>query len=129
MEVSDCFSVRRRRTIALVPLRPTLDMLCDPFMAGVRPSLLRGRPARPASIGDLGDQLLDDCLPKRVEIFGLKHKASWSAADIIAIVFRKSAGGICVLGIPRQWRLAQDHQPIDGNASRQRFVAGLTDIP
>jgi hypothetical protein len=34
LEVSGCFGVQRRRTIASGPLGPTLDSLCDPFMAG-----------------------------------------------------------------------------------------------
>src|SRR5262249_44498226 len=45
MEVSGCFGFRRRRTIASGPLGPTLESLCDPFMAG------RGQAYRTAVAG------------------------------------------------------------------------------
>ena len=58
MEVSGCFGVKRRRTIASVPLGPTLDGLCDPFMAGdTRLSLPGCRRGVAARIGNFGDHL------------------------------------------------------------------------
>ena len=55
-------------------------------------------------------------------------KAPGAADHVVAVIFVEPAGRIGVLGIPRQRRVAQDHQPVDGDALRERLVARQSDV-
>ena len=108
-------------TIGRAATKP-LRALCVPFMAEKL-----GLPLR-RCIGDFGNKLLDEGLAERIEVPCLQHECAGAAHDVLAVIISKAARWIGVLWIPGQRPLAQDRQPVDGQAERQRLVARMVDL-
>ena len=80
--------------------------------------------------GDLGDQLLDDGLAERIEVFGHHDECPRAADNIVLIVFLQTARRVDVLGVPGHGRgVAENHQAIDGDALGDRLVASESYVP
>src|SRR5262249_60680249 len=101
---------------------------CSPRPASSRGSLPGLRVALTpapflARLGNLGDELADNRLAKRLEILCHHDEGTGAADNIGAIILIDPAGRIGVLRIPRQRRFAQDRKAIDRDALGRGLIA------
>src|SRR5437016_4036585 len=74
-------------------------------------------------LGNLRNELADDCFTKRIEILGDHDECAWAANDVVAVVVLQTAGRIGVLRIPWQWSFAKDCEPIHRDSLRHGLIA------
>src|SRR5262249_36132326 len=73
--------------------------------------------------GNLGDQLLDDGAPERVEVLGHQNERARAADNVVLVVFLEAARRIGMLGVPRHRPVAQDDEPIDDDPFGNGLIA------
>src|ERR1700722_10673303 len=78
--------------------------------------------------GNLGDQLVEDGLPERLEVLGHQHEGAGAAGHVVAIIVVQPSRRVGVIGIPRHRALAQNDEAVDGHALLERLVAGVGDV-
>src|ERR1700730_8702106 len=74
-------------------------------------------------LGNLRDDLADDCFTKRIEILGYHDECAWAADDVVAVVVLQTAGWIGVLRIPWQWSFTEDREPVHRDSLRHGLIA------
>src|SRR5207248_1120494 len=74
-------------------------------------------------LGNLRDELADDCFTKRIEILGDHDECAWTANDVVAVVVLQTAGRIGVLRIPWQWSFAKDREPVHRDPLSHGLIA------
>src|SRR5580704_4208396 len=89
-----------------------------------------GGPKRPrlVRLRHLGDHFFDDGLTKRVEVFRDHDEGARAAHHVATIIIGETARRIGVVGIPRHRVVAEDHEPVDGDAFGHRLVAQHGDV-